>query len=132
MAGWVLAGCSVAGVTSCRDPVVPEQYFPRGAIPLQPVPDVYATWWSETEACSGRKGNFRAVSFYVVPGAEGWRWGNSTIEGSWVELGNRITVGELRAMRARILRHEMLHAILRTGEHPEEYFVTRCGDIVAR
>ena len=117
---------------SCREPVVPEQYFPPGAVPLDPVPTVYATWWGETEECSRRTGNFGSVRFYVVPGVDGWSAGSGFIEGAWVESGNRITVGELRAMRARVLRHEMLHAILQRGDHPAEYFQTRCGWLIAR
>lgn len=120
------------GLASCRNPVIPERYFPHTAVPLEPVPAIYRTWWDEIEACSGRKGDFRSLSFYVVPDADGWWDGRVFIEGAWVSRGNRITVGERRSLIARILRHEMLHALLRTGEHPAEFFTTKCGSLVAR
>lgn len=123
--------CTVLLVAlSCRDVAPPEQYFPKTAVLLLPVPSVYSTWWSDTETCSGVKRSFSAVRFYVVPGATGWQVGSTYILGAWAENGNRITVGEYRKLEPLLLRHEMLHAILSRGDHPRDYFVTRCGQLV--
>lgn len=32
--------------------------------------------------------------------------------------------------RAAYVRHEALHAILRSLDHPREFFVERCGNVI--
>ncbi len=34
--------------------------------PLVPVPDVYATWYAETEVCLGMRGDFASVRWFVA------------------------------------------------------------------
>jgi hypothetical protein len=82
------------------------------------------------EACSETQGMMSAVSFYVVPGA-------STIEvrgrralGFWTASSNRIVIAESAQLDGPAVRHEMLHAVLRTTEHSRRRFLEQCGGAV--
>jgi hypothetical protein len=72
----------------------------------------------------------RRVQFYVLPRSHGWPDGDDFVWGAWLRSGNRIVVGEYVSEHPAIVRHEMLHAILQRGDHPREYFVSRCGSVV--
>ena len=120
----VIGGAAVA----CTEPhaAIP---FPTDAHEIGPAAP-YARWWAMTESCSGRSGSLAAVRFYTIPEA--------TLEGDgasfvayWFEEGNRIVFVDGRSMNGATVRHEMLHALLGTGEHPRADFVDRCGGIVA-
>lgn len=54
-AALLLAGCSFAPTA------------PAGAIPLEPVPAIYADWWKSIETCSGRAGDFSRVTWMIYP-----------------------------------------------------------------
>lgn len=99
--------------------------FPATAVPLA-TPILYRSWWQIVEQCSGRKRPIDAVRWYhVKPGELTIR--GETAAGAWFVDGNRIvlTAGTLR--EGPLVRHEMLHAILETGDHPKEFFQQRCG-----
>jgi hypothetical protein len=120
---------SVAFLGSCV--VLTEPAFPSDAARITP-PAQYAAWWKVTEACSGLRGDYAAVQWYVVPEAR------VTVDGTDYD-GYTWTKDEPRIVLARgmvhgagtLVRHEMLHALLVRGGHPRAYFVERCGDIVS-
>jgi len=94
-------------------------------------PSVYRQWWTLTEQCSGRQGSFDAVSWYVVPDSVTLP-GTNGFNGEWYSAGDRIVLagGEDGISTGDLVRHEMLHAILRGGGHPRDMFVGRCGGVV--
>lgn len=104
--------------------------FPTDAKRFSP-PAIYREWWSRTEQCSGRHGSFDSVSWYVVAGAHTVP-GTNERNAAWYPAGNRIVLSgaEDGLAGGDLVRHEMLHAILRTGGHPRDIFVGRCGGVV--
>lgn len=113
---------------SCESPTAP---LPRGAVRFDP-PAVYEWWWSVTESCSRLTGSMRDVTFYVVPGvatiplSDGQR-----VAGRWDETLNRIVLAGNAQYEGDLVRHEMLHALVRHGDHPREMFIRRCaGEVV--
>lgn len=89
-------------------------------------PIQYANWWRMTEACSGLEGNLDAITWYSVMSSEFTIDGES-YDGYWFGADDRILLSYPSVSDGRVVRHEMLHALLRSGAHPVEYFVTRCG-----
>lgn len=115
---------------ACQVPT--EVRLPDNAQLIEP-PPAYALWWKVTEACSGLRGDFSAVRWYVVPNVSTIADGSDQSLGMWYSDGNRIVLAGAREMDARVVRHEMLHALVGPssgGGHPAEYFVQRCGGIV--
>lgn len=124
LARGVLAVWSLAcGAVACRVAVSPA--FPADAVPMEPLAP-YHTWWSLVETCSGLSGDFSDVRWYLSSGvADDGR----TYSGAWVTDGNRIVLAAGHETDGGTVRHEMLHALVRRGGHPREYFVNRCGPL---
>jgi hypothetical protein len=123
---FVIAAClaAVVGCGSATDPL------PRGAVSLD-VPAIYSVWWDEIEGCSGETADFAAVTWYYVPGEGGFQAGASAdVVGVWQPMRNSITLAEWVIDNPLVVRHEMLHAILRRTDHPPKYFVDACGILV--
>ena len=112
-------------LTTCTTPTG----LPEGGVWLDPVPAEYAADWKAVEACSGTTGDFASVRWIVypdrlvVPGTR--NIGQAHHDTRIVELAGRAL--------APVIRHEMLHLLLgpQVTGHPDEYFVERCGEIVA-
>jgi hypothetical protein len=122
---------SVALVFAAARCSSPTDSLPSGAVPLNP-PAIYETWWHEVEQCSGKTGDFAAISWYYVPGQGDFTVGsNPDIVGVWQASHHSITLAQSVWENAEVVRHEELHAILQRGDHPAEYFVQKCGSIVA-
>ena len=113
---------------SCQMPTDPP--LPGDAIRFTP-PPVYAQWWALTEECSGINRSLDAVQFYLIPNA-------STIPDNtygevaayWSPASNRIVLADFYEMQGQLVRHEMLHALLRASGHPPAYFQGRCAGVV--
>jgi hypothetical protein len=108
----------------------------RGAaVPIE-LPARYREWWRQVEACSGKSRPITAVA--------GWYAVLDTV----VFVGGRayaaVYFGESDELffarrflhQPFIVRHEMLHALLRTPardsvRHPDEFFRVRCGALVS-
>ena len=121
---------AAAFAAACQAPTGPT--LPAAARPIA-TPSAYALWWQVTEACSGLSGDLSAVRFYVVPGVNTIADGADQSLGMWYSSGNRIVIAGAHQFDARVVRHEMLHALIgpAAGEgHPNEYFVQRCGGVV--
>jgi hypothetical protein len=89
--------------------------------------------WNDLKACSKLEGSLRKVSFYYVP-----RVTLPPIDPGIRTLGmyfpktNRIFVVQSEKSNPEVLRHEMLHALLRETEgHPPLYFSREglCGGV---
>ena len=88
-------------------------------------PPNYEEWFEELEACSGLRGYFDRIRFLfmdevVVNGKQygGYWWNNDTI---W--LRNDLAQNEL------MVKHELMHSLVRTLDHPVQYFNGVCGDL---
>lgn len=125
MRRWTLCAIS-AFLLGCEPPLV----APVGAEPFNPDRAQYIIWWREVEACSGLRGDFDDVNFFVVPGVTAMVWGNQVVNGVWLEEDNKIILAEGHVDDADTVRHEMLHALIILPGHPREYFLARCGPLV--
>ena len=114
-------------LSSCTALAPSQALLPAGAIPFA-APAVYQEWFQRTEACSGRTGNLGAVQFYVVPGVETFETRDGPQVGVWIGEGDshRIVIAGNYEGHEMVVRHELLHTLLRQTGHPEEYFVSRC------
>jgi hypothetical protein len=113
---------AVYSVVACGSLLYP---LPPNAEPFEP-PAVYARWWAMTEACSGRSGSMAAVRWYRVPGRE-FTFNGRPAGGLWSPWGKRIALVENVVDDGPRVRHEMLHALLRTGGHPRSQFLGACA-----
>lgn len=101
--------------------------LPPGATRLTP-PAVFAHWWAMTEACSGRSGDMSAVAWYVATGSSSISDGReSGLAGYWSAASNRIVLADTADLDGGVIRHEMLHALLRVNGHPRDQFLGRCA-----
>lgn len=114
--------CDQAGILA---PLV----LPAGAVPFD-APAVYARWWADVEACSGRAGDLQRVSWFVVPNAKWFTIRGVAYDGYWFEYHHEIVLAAAHIEDSLVVRHEMLHDLLNDGQHPREYFVERCGAIL--
>ncbi|HUQ19147.1 MAG TPA: hypothetical protein VM099_05995 [Gemmatimonadaceae bacterium] len=95
------------------------------------LPAVYARWWSMVENCSGLTGSMEAVSWYQVPNSSTVVDNDGEVSGYWSPASNRIVLAGNLILIGSIVRHEMLHAIVRqTNGHSREYFLGRCAGVV--
>ncbi len=104
--------------------------FPAENLKQYQPPRYYGLWWEMVETCAGVRGNFDAVSWYrPIEGAQLQFRGESSFAGYWWEDGNRIAVKTVGS--GPLVRHEMLHALLRSGRHPASIFAGSCAGIVS-
>jgi len=104
--------------------------LPSGAQRFSP-PSQYRAWWSLTEACSGLRGNFNNVAWYIDRRAETFSLEGAGVNGAWYGGNpNRIVLGDSEEFDGTLVRHEMLHALLGSAGHPRQQFLANCGDIV--
>lgn len=120
----VLLGTMGAG---CASLTPSESLMPAGAVPV-PMTAQYQGWFQTTEQCSGLRGNLASVQFYVVPGVETFATPDGQKVGEWISEGgnHRIIIAGNYQDHEMVVRHELLHALLKQDGHPDEYFVTRC------
>jgi hypothetical protein len=108
-------------ISSARGPTGSEHFD---------APPVYARWWKMVETCSGVSGSLPAVSWYVLPNATSIPSVGEFVGGYWQEEGNQIVlIGEAQ-MAGPIVRHEMLHALLKDATHQRRFFLERCGGVL--
>lgn len=110
-------------VAACYD----SPPLPAGAVRME-APAVYALWWEQVRACSRRDADLDRIRFYEVPG--GITMDGRTIAGYFDARHRRIVLASDWALHPRLVRHEMLHAFIPLQEHPREYYLHRCGDVV--
>jgi hypothetical protein len=117
-----------AGI-SCDNLVDPP--LPSGATQFS-APAVYTRWWAMVEQCSGLSGSLNAVHWYSTP-EQLWNPNNSTdpVEGYWSLASNRVVLNSNDTIDGPTVRHEMLHALTRSGAHSRSAFLKGCGGVVS-
>jgi len=125
--GSLFAVLAAGFFNSCRDLVDPA--LPLNAVQFSP-PPVYARWWAMTEACSGASRSFASVSWFIVPGAARIPLDDDQVEGYWSKAGNQIVLAGNAQLRGGSVRHEMLHALIRSNGHERSQFLGKCGGTV--
>ena len=121
------AVAAVAFLAACGNLVDPD--LPANAEQYTP-PPVYARWWSMTQSCSGLSGDLSAVTWFMVPGVSTVLLNGKTVEGYWSLAGNRIVIAGAGRLAGGIVRHEMLHALMKAAGHPRAKFLGECGGVV--
>lgn len=123
-----LVACPLAMLCAlaCSEMTVP---LPSGSQQFSP-PPVYQLWWSMAEACSGHTGSLSDIQWYVVPGADSLSDGSGEVAGYWSSGDNRIVLIGSGQFNGPLVRHEMLHSLIRVNGHPRSQFIERCGGIV--
>ena len=117
-----------AGGLGCEAPTSPA---PAHALRVDPLPS-YAEWWQEDEACSGLRGDFQNLDWYVVPAdSDGGFWcadgPDNTCAGEWVGPHAIYLAGPNRmypqgyAADEWTVRHEMLHDLVGRPGHPSVF-----------
>jgi hypothetical protein len=118
----------VAGIScgSLTDPPLPEN-----AQLLIP-PPVYAEWWAMVESCSGLSGSLENIQWYSTTSLlRDPNDNDEAIAGYWSLASNRIVLYTNDTIAGAIVRHEMLHALIRSAGHPRWAFLQACGGVVA-
>ena len=116
----------VAACENAASPASPA--LPSGAVPMTPLP-VYEEWWRMTQACSGTQDAMARVDWYVIPGVESFSFGLLENVAGMYE-SDRIVLAGTAVRDGRVVRHEMLHALLRSGRHPRSQFADDCSGVV--
>lgn len=129
-----IAGVGALAVVLCSACEAPTDPLPRNARRLTP-PPAYGLWWQMTMSCSGLSGDLERVQWYIQPGVRSLEIPgepDTNLGGYWISSGNRILLTEAAVDDGELVRHEMLHALLRgRGQHPKEFFRRRCGGFVS-
>jgi hypothetical protein len=119
----LVAGISCGHLVDPPLPATAELFVP---------PSVYARWWTMVEECSGLRGSLENIQWYSAP-EQLWNPANSSdpVEGYWSRASNRIVLNANDTLDGGTVRHEMLHALVRSGGHPRWAFLQACGGVVA-
>jgi hypothetical protein len=119
----LVAGLSCSHLT---DPPLPDN-----TVLLVP-PPVYTGWWAMVESCSGLTGSLDSIQWYSTTSLlRDPNDNDETIAGYWSLAGNRIVLAATDTIAGDIVRHEMLHALIRSVGHPRSAFLQSCGGVVA-
>ncbi len=83
-----------------------------------------------TESCSGVTGSLSKISWYVVPGVTEFQLRGQTVSGYWTEGSNSIVIADSSRLDGSVVRHEMLHALIKGSGHPRSQFLGKCAGVV--
>lgn len=119
---------AAAFATACERIVDPA--FPPTATQFVP-PSVYDRWWTMTESCSRASAPLAKISWYVVPGVSDFQFKGQTVSGYWTGGSNSIVLADSSQLDGSVVRHEMLHALVRTSGHPRSEFLQKCAGMVS-
>lgn len=126
----ILIACMIVAIGEGCSEVTRSLPLPAGSERFD-TPPVYSEWWSMIEACSGITRSLSSVQWYVVPGARFLTLPRIGEVGAYTEYTeNRIVLAGEAQMVGPIVRHEMLHELIRVDGHPRKYFFERCGGLV--
>jgi len=110
--------------------MIVDPAFPPTSVAFTP-PPVYARWWDMTQSCSGITGSLAAVSWLVVPGTSDFQFKGQTVSGYWTAGSNSIVIADSVQLDGSVVRHEMLHALIKGSGHPRSDFLQKCAGVVS-
>ena len=84
--------------------------------------NAYWSWWQQTEQCSGITGDMNRIQWFVVPSYFQSPKGET---GGYWEPAHTIYLAGMFTDDSIMVRHEMLHDLLQTGDHPAAF--DTCG-----
>jgi hypothetical protein len=123
----VQVAAAVAFATACDrivDPALPSTANEFAA------PLVYTKWWSMVESCSGVSRPLANVTWFGIPGSL-FQLGDQVVTGYWTAASNRIVLADSARLDGSVVRHEMLHALIRANGHPRSAFLEKCAGLVS-
>jgi len=117
----------VVGAAACQSIIEPEAPLPPDAVSTSPLAS-YATWYAQTETCTGVKGAFTRVRWYSVPGERWWdpRWQQYAI-GTW-RSPHDIYIASTHVRSEFVVKHEIVRDLLQGGTSDDPRF-ERCSHI---
>jgi hypothetical protein len=123
-----LALAFALGTTACGSIVDTELTVPPNAERNDP-PGVYASWYAQTETCTGVSGDFSRVRWFSVPGERWWdpRFQQYVI-GTW-RHPHDIYIAQSHAANVDVVKHEAVHDLLQGGASDDPRFGL-CSGIV--
>ena len=84
------------------------------------------------ESCSGLSGSLENIQWYSTTSLlRDPNDNDEAIAGYWSLAGNRIVLYTNDTIAGGVVRHEMLHALVRSAGHPRWAFLQACGGVVA-
>lgn len=110
----------VSLLLSCDSPTDIDLWRPPDATLMEPLPE-YRGWWREVESCVGAFSDFWRIQWYAVPGYHFStpEWGFAS--GRWVPPHD-IYLAEGRIAQEMLVKHEMVHELLRPGRWDDPRF----------
>jgi hypothetical protein len=124
-------GLMIATIVACfvMSMFLPDDRPPRGAERMSPL-DNYARWYRETATCAQLPElNYTKIEWYVVPDVISFRTSIGQKVGLWEQEPDeysRITIAGAYVNNEMVVKHEMLHNLIRIAGHPPLYFEDRC------
>jgi hypothetical protein len=122
---------------SAASPALPQPTAEdRGAaVPVEP-PARYREWWRQVESCSGKSRSIDSVAGWYAVLDTVIFVGGRPYAAVYFGQSDELFFARRFLYQPFIVRHEMLHALLRTPandsvRHPDEFFRTRCGAFVS-
>jgi len=103
--------------------IEPTESGVRGTRVFKPLA-IYAELFEKTKECSGLRGSMDGITWLAIPGTETFNTKNGPKVGMWEEASGKFTVTLAGKYidHEMVVRHEMLHHLLRRVGHPSEYF----------
>jgi hypothetical protein len=82
------------------------------------------------ESCSGIYRPLANVTWFGIPGSA-FELNGEIVTGYWTEASNRIVLADSARFDGSVVRHEMLHALIRQSGHPRSEFLQKCAGLVS-
>ena len=111
----IVAAFTLIGACSSFTPANDRAFTP---------PAEYRAWFEKTQACSGLKGDYDRIQWYVIPGTEFDCPGGKCV-GRW-NTDHTIYISESWTENEMVVRHEMLHDLIGRPGHPDPPFGNPC------